>query len=113
MTVLARVRTYGSLVAIAHTVFALPFTASAVVLSLSVPHAPLTLARVLGILACMVCARTSAMAFNRWADRDVDARNPRTRSRHVPAGQVRAGEALALAVVSGLGFLAAAATLGR
>ena len=112
MTVLARVRTYGSLVAIAHTVFALPFTASAVVLSLAVPHAPPTLSRVLAILACMVCARTSAMAFNRWADRDVDARNPRTKSRHVPSGQVRAGEALTLAVVSGLGFLIAAATLG-
>jgi 4-hydroxybenzoate polyprenyltransferase len=52
------------------------------------------------------------MAFNRWADRDVDARNPRTRTRHVPAGLVRAGEALALAVVSGLAFLAFAAALG-
>lgn len=112
MTVLARIRTYGSLVAIAHTVFALPFAASAVVLSLAHARVPLTPWRVAAMLACMVCARSSAMAFNRWADRDVDARNPRTKARHVPSGQVRAGEALALAIVSGLAFLAFAATLG-
>jgi 4-hydroxybenzoate polyprenyltransferase len=112
MTVLARIRTYGSLVAIAHTVFALPFAASAVVLSLAQPHVPVTPWRLAAMLACMVCARTSAMAFNRWADRDVDARNPRTRSRHVPSGVVRAGEALALAALSGIAFLGLAATLG-
>ena len=112
MTVLARVRTYGSLVAIAHTVFALPFAASAVVLSLAVPHLAPTPARIAAMLACMVLARTSAMAFNRWADKDVDARNPRTRGRHVPSGAVRASEALALALGSGGAFVAVAATLG-
>ena len=112
MTALSRVRTYGSLVAFAHTVFALPFAASAVVLSLAQPHAAFSLWRAAAMLACMVFARTSAMAFNRWADRDVDARNPRTRARHVPSGAVRPGEALALAVGSGLAFLAVAAALG-
>jgi 4-hydroxybenzoate polyprenyltransferase len=110
--VLARIRTYGSLVAFAHTIFALPFAASAVVLSFAVPHAPLGFGRLLGMLACMLCARTSAMAFNRWADRGIDARNPRTQMRHVPSGKVRAGEALALAIVAAAGFLASAATLG-
>ncbi len=112
MSVLARVRTYGSLVAFAHSVFAMPFAASAVVLSLAVPHEPLTALRIVAMVVSMVCARTSAMAFNRWADRDVDAKNPRTRVRHLPAGTVRAGEALALALVSALAFLAVAATLG-
>ncbi len=112
MAVLARIRTYGSLVAIAHTVFALPFAASAVVLSLAVPHLVPTPLRIAAMLACMVLARTSAMAFNRWADRDVDAQNPRTRGRHVPSGAVRASEALGLAGVSGGGFMAVAATLG-
>lgn len=112
MSVLARVRTYGSLVAFVHTVFAMPFAASAVVLSLAVPHEPLTALRVVAMVVSMVCARTSAMAFNRWTDRDVDAKNPRTRARHLPAGTVLAGEALALAVVSALAFLAVAATLG-
>jgi 4-hydroxybenzoate polyprenyltransferase len=112
MTVIARIRTYGSLVAFAHTIFALPFAASAVVLSLAVPHEPLTLFRLAAMLVCMVCARTSAMAFNRWADRDIDARNPRTRMRHVPAGIVSPGETLALSLVSGAGFVLAAASLG-
>jgi 4-hydroxybenzoate polyprenyltransferase len=112
VSVVARVRTYGSLVAIAHSVFAMPFAASAVVLSLAVPHEPLTALRVVAMVVSMVCARTSAMAFNRWADRDVDAKNPRTRVRHLPAGTVRAWEALALTIVSGLAFLVVAATLG-
>ncbi len=108
-----RLRTYGSLVAISHTIFAMPFAASAVVLSLAEPHVPLSAWRVSAMLCCMVFARTSAMAFNRWADRDVDARNPRTRTRHVPAGLVRPGEALALAAGSGLAFVAAASALGK
>jgi 4-hydroxybenzoate polyprenyltransferase len=113
MTVLTRIRTYGSLVSFSHTVFALPFAASAVVLSLAVPHVALGPLRAAVMLACMVCARTSAMAFNRWADRDVDAKNPRTRARHVPSGAVRPAEALGLTLASGLAFLAFAATLGR
>jgi 4-hydroxybenzoate polyprenyltransferase len=112
MTIVGRVRTYGSLVAFAHTVFALPFAASAVVLSLGVPHARLTPWRLAAMVASMVSARTSAMAFNRWADRDFDAKNPRTRTRHVPAGTVSAREALALAACSSVAFLVFAATLG-
>jgi 4-hydroxybenzoate polyprenyltransferase len=100
------------MVAFSHTVFALPFAASAVVLASAEPHVPLTPLRALAMLGCMVCARTSAMAFNRWADRDVDAKNPRTKARHVPAGAVKAGEALALALGTGGAFMAIAATLG-
>jgi 4-hydroxybenzoate polyprenyltransferase len=60
----------------------------------------------------MVTARSSAMAFNRWADRDVDAKNPRTATRAVPAGRVSPREALALTVASGLAFCGIATTLG-
>jgi 4-hydroxybenzoate polyprenyltransferase len=108
----ARVQTYGALVSFSHTVFALPFAASAVVLAHAEPHAPLDARRLVAMLVCMVAARTSAMAFNRYLDRDVDAANPRTASRHIPAGKVSPGEALALTVGSGALFLAAAATLG-
>jgi 4-hydroxybenzoate polyprenyltransferase len=112
MSPFRKIRTYGSLVTIAHTVFAMPFAASAVVLALAVPHQPFQIWRLFVMIGCMVFARTSAMAFNRWADRDVDARNPRTRGRHIPAGTVRAGEALALALASGAAFMGLAATLG-
>jgi 4-hydroxybenzoate polyprenyltransferase len=112
MSLVARARTYGSLVALSHTVFALPFAAAAVVLAHAVPHTPLTMRRILAMLVCMVSARSSAMAYNRYADRDVDAKNPRTRARHLPAGLVTPREVLALAGASGLVFVASAATLG-
>jgi 4-hydroxybenzoate polyprenyltransferase len=110
---LSRLQRWGGLVAISHTVFAMPFAASALVLARAEPgRVPLTPLRVLAMVVCMVAARTSAMAFNRWADRDVDAKNPRTKTRHIPAGAVKAGEALALTIASGLVFLGAAASLG-
>ncbi len=108
----SRLRTYGSLVAFSHTVFAMPFAATALVLAFSVPHAPLTLGKGLAMLVCMVSARTSAMAFNRYLDRDIDAKNPRTRAREVPSGRVTPREALALAVACAVLFVASAATIG-
>jgi 4-hydroxybenzoate polyprenyltransferase len=109
---LARLRRWGELVMFSHTIFALPFAASAVVLALKQPHLPLTPLRVLAMLGCMVTARTSAMAFNRWADRDVDAKNPRTKGRPVPSGRTSPAEALALTIGSGVVFCLIAATLG-
>ena len=108
----SRLRNYAGLVAFSHTVFSLPFAASAVALAQGVPHVRLTVWRGLAMLGCMITARTSAMAFNRWADRAIDESNPRTRARHVPAGVVSAREALALALGSGGAFIALAATLG-
>lgn len=109
---LARLRRWGELVTFSHTLFALPFAASAVVLALGEPHLPLSPRRVLAMLGCMVMARTSAMAFNRWADRDLDAKNPRTKGRPVASGRTSPGEALAVALGSGLAFCVIAATLG-
>lgn len=113
MSVASKLKSYGGMVAISHTVFAMPFAASAVVLARAEPgRKELTVLRVIAMVVCMVAARTSAMAFNRWADRDVDAKNPRTKSRHVPSGEVKPFEALVLTIVSGAVFLGAAATLG-
>jgi 4-hydroxybenzoate polyprenyltransferase len=109
---IARLRRWGELVTFSHTIFMMPFAAAAVVLALAVPHAALTPLRVLAIVGCMVTARSSAMAFNRWADRDVDAKNPRTKNRPVAAGRIGAGEALALTIVAGAAFCALAWTLG-
>jgi 4-hydroxybenzoate polyprenyltransferase len=112
MMMIARFRRWGELVTFSHTIFALPFAASAVVLALGEPHVALSPWRIVAMLACMVTARTSAMAFNRWADRDVDAKNPRTKGRPVPAGRTSPREALALALGSGAAFCALALTLG-
>jgi 4-hydroxybenzoate polyprenyltransferase len=110
---IALFRRWGELVTFSHTIFMMPFAAAAVVLALAVPHESLTPLRILAIVGCMVTARSSAMAFNRWADRDVDAKNPRTKGRPVASGRIGAGEALALTILAGAAFCAIAATLGR
>jgi len=110
---IGRVRAFSSLVTLSHTVFALPFAASAVVLSMGRPHVELTLQRGLAMLVAMVTARTAAMAYNRYLDRDLDAQNPRTKNREVPRGVVSPKSALALTVSSCVVFVMAAAVLGR
>jgi 4-hydroxybenzoate polyprenyltransferase len=59
----------------------------------------------LGILLCMVFARSAAMAFNRLADRKIDGANPRTAGRHLPAGVLSVGQVVLLAIISSLGFV--------
>ncbi len=112
MMLAKKLRTYSELVSFSHTIFAMPFAASAVVLSLGVPHEDLTVKKVALMVVCMVAARTSAMAFNRFADRDIDAENPRTKLRHIPKGEVSAKEGLLLAVGSGAVFLLCASLIG-
>jgi len=94
-----------SLVKFGHSVFALPFAlASAWLAAGGRPEW-----RVLALVVlCAVAARTMAMAFNRWLDRDVDAENPRTRGRELPSGVLAPGAVLALVVLAALVFLAGA-----
>ena len=79
-----------SLVTFSHTIFALPFALLAAVLAAGgVPKAE----KLLWILVAMVGARSAAMAFNRIADRAIDAANPRTEARDIPAGRISVGSA--------------------
>src|SRR5690349_6533506 len=59
-----------------------------------------------GILVCMITARSFAMAFNRLADRHIDATNPRTAGRHLPAGILQVPQVMLLAAVCAVGFIA-------
>src|SRR6185436_16708243 len=95
---MGRVRAFSSLVKLSHTVFALPFAASAVVLATGRPHAPFTAGRAFSMLVAMVAARTAAMAYNRYLDRDIDGENPRTKDREVPSGVVSPTAALGLTI---------------
>lgn len=110
-TIFGRVRTYMDLVRFSHTVFALPFAVMA--LFLAYPGRFPELRTTLLILVCLVAARTAAMAYNRLVDRDIDERNPRTRSRHLPAGLVSAREVLLVVVASSLVFVIATLFLNR
>lgn len=94
-----------SLVTFAHTVFALPFALLAAVLAAGgAPPA----GKVFWILVAMVGARSAAMAFNRVADRAIDAANPRTASREIPAGRVSVLSASVFCALSAAVFVFAA-----
>ncbi|HTJ30169.1 MAG TPA: UbiA-like polyprenyltransferase [Acidobacteriaceae bacterium] len=93
-----------------HSIFALPFALTAALLAAHGMPAWRTLA---WILVCMVSARSAAMAFNRWADASLDAANPRTRTRAIPAGQLTRGFVLGFTLAMILVFLGAAAQLNR
>jgi 4-hydroxybenzoate polyprenyltransferase len=82
---------FSTLVMLPHTVFALPFALTAVVLA-SYEYS-VTLTKVLLIVAAFTGARSAAMGFNRLIDHRVDARNPRTRGRPLPAGKLSRLEA--------------------
>jgi 4-hydroxybenzoate polyprenyltransferase len=103
-----------SLVRFSHTVFAMPFAIIAVLVAWSRAEpssrgGPLPdgwLLPLAGVVVCMVSARTAAMAFNRLVDRDIDAANPRTATRHLPSGELSVGQVVALVAVSSLVFVA-------
>src|SRR5262245_39163112 len=84
---LRTVRSFLELIRFSHTLFALPFALTSAALAWH-QAGEFDVRQLVGILLCMVFARSTAMAFNRLADRDVDARNPRTAGRHLPSGQL-------------------------
>lgn len=96
-----------SFVRFSHTIFALPFALAAMCVAARENRGWPGGRTFLLILAAMVSARTSAMAFNRIVDRKFDALNPRTASRHLPAGSISLVSATLLCLLSGAGLVAA------
>jgi 4-hydroxybenzoate polyprenyltransferase len=96
---------YLSLVKFSHTVFALPFALIGFFLALSFNAVVFTWLLFVKVLLCMVFARTAAMAFNRYADREIDKQNERTALREIPAGTIKAKTALLLTIVSSALFI--------
>jgi len=98
------------MIKIEHTLFALPFAFLGAVLA---AHGLPTTKQILWITLAMVGARSTAMAFNRIADRDIDVRNPRTRMRAIPTGLLSVSFVWAFTIVSATLFFIAAAMLNR
>ncbi len=100
---------YLSLIKFAHTIFALPFALIGLFLGLQVQAGqldkPAWLSFVLVVL-CMVFARSAAMAFNRFIDREIDAQNARTEQREIPAGIISPKNALLFVIINSLLFIA-------
>jgi len=88
--VTTRVRHILELIRFSHTIFALPFALLSAALAWFHPGSFFRWLDLAGILLCMIFARSAAMAFNRLVDRDIDAANPRTEKRHIPAGLLSA-----------------------
>jgi 4-hydroxybenzoate polyprenyltransferase len=101
------IQKWGSFVRFSHTVFALPFALAAMMVAARDTRGWPGWKTFLLILAAMVCARTCAMAFNRIVDRKFDALNPRTKNRHLPAGQISLASAILLCALSGAGLVVA------
>src|SRR5438132_6943629 len=97
---------HANLVRLPHTIFALPFALVGVVLASYV--APITLGDVIWVVVAFTTARFAAMGFNRIVDREIDARNPRTRSREIPSGTMSVREAGFAVILASLLFVIAA-----
>ncbi len=100
---------YLSFVRFSHSVFALPFALTGALLAWRVQ--PFSWTQVLWIVACMVCARSAAMGFNRLVDARFDALNPRTASRELPRGAMSVREATIFVVVASAAFVWSASRL--
>jgi 4-hydroxybenzoate polyprenyltransferase len=115
------IKKYLSLIKFSHTIFAMPFAMIGFVLGiLDVPHsvvpgwhteiiAPAAMRGFLKlfllVVLCMIFARSAAMAFNRWLDKNFDAANPRTAIREIPAGIITANKALIFVIINCIAFV--------
>jgi 4-hydroxybenzoate polyprenyltransferase len=97
---------YFSLIKFSHTVFALPFALVGFFIAFAEQSGEAPLRLLFLVLLCMVFARSAAMGFNRWLDRDIDALNPRTKMREIPSGAIRPKAALIFVLVNCTLFVA-------
>jgi 4-hydroxybenzoate polyprenyltransferase len=109
-TVKNRILIYGRMIKFSHTIFALPFALSAMILAWQ-SHEFKTLDLVYIIIA-MVSARSAAMGFNRIVDSEIDKKNQRTAIREIPSGILKKNEAVIFVVLSSLVFILSAFMLG-
>lgn len=100
------VKKYLSLVKFSHTIFAMPFALTGFFWGYACEPEKFEW-RLLGLVVlCMIFARNAAMGFNRWADRDIDGDNARTKVREIPAGKIKPNQALAFVILNVVAFIA-------
>ena len=124
---MSKVKSYLSLIKFSHTIFAMPFALVGFFLAITalpkVPHVYYNMNFIdtnwkktllfleynwhvfILVVFCMIFARSAAMAFNRYLDRSFDSRNPRTAIREIPAGIIKANNALVFTIISSLLFV--------
>jgi len=97
---------FFSLVKFSHTIFAMPFALIGYFFAIKHEGYGFSWLSFILVILCMVFARTAAMAFNRYVDREIDLNNPRTALREIPAGIIRPRSALQLVILSSIFFMA-------
>jgi 4-hydroxybenzoate polyprenyltransferase len=103
-----KIKSYLSLVVFSHTIFAMPFAILGYFLAVfAEPPHQVSVKLFLLVIACMVFARTAAMAFNRYIDREFDAKNQRTAVREIPSGIITPKSALLFVILSSALFITA------
>ena len=109
---MSKIGDYLSLVKFSHTIFAMPFALLSFTYAwTTAEHSSVLWVVLLQVVACMVFARNVAMGFNRWADRKIDAENPRTANREIPAGVISSRGAVVFIIVNALLFVATTLTI--
>jgi 4-hydroxybenzoate polyprenyltransferase len=101
------IRRLLEMVRFSHTLFALPFALLSAALAWR--EEPFRWTDLAGIILCMIFARSAAMAFNRIVDRRIDALNPRTARRHLPAGTLSLATVIGFTLLCSAGFVASTA----
>jgi 4-hydroxybenzoate polyprenyltransferase len=100
------IKNYLSLIKFSHTVFALPFALIGFSLAASQNTHEFDILKLLYVILCMLFARSAAMAFNRYIDRDIDMANPRTaEEREIPNGTLKASNVLIFVIINSLLFM--------
>lgn len=93
-------KNYLSLIKFSHTIFALPFALIGFFLATTQTASTVDWLLLVKVILCMVFARSAAMAFNRYIDRDIDGKNPRTVVREIPAGVISPQSALYFIIIN-------------
>lgn len=106
-------KNYFSLITFSHSVFALPFAFVGYFLAMQQTHIDFDVRIFLFIVLCMLFARSAAMAFNRYLDRDIDAQNPRTATREIPAGIISPQRVLFFVILNCVLFIVSAALINE
>ena len=109
---MSKIGDYLRLVKLSHTIFAMPFALLSFTYAwMTAEHNSVLWVVLLQVVACMVFARNVAMGFNRWADRKIDAENPRTANREIPAGVISSRGAVIFIIINALLFIATTITI--
>ncbi|MBR5865312.1 MAG: putative 4-hydroxybenzoate polyprenyltransferase [Alistipes sp.] len=109
---MSKIGDYLRLVKFSHTIFAMPFALLSFTYAwMTAEHNSVLWVVLLQVVACMVFARNVAMGFNRWADRKIDAENPRTANREIPAGVISSRGAVIFIIINALLFVATTITI--